>query len=188
MIKTTLSLVLVLMVMAGCQSGPRQESQEPAEEINSREVFLTSLHQLCDKTLQGEVIADHFQPAATGDPVSFSFTACKDQEIRINTALPIGEEFTIVLTLVGEELLLKHDIRNADFSPHNLTMYGGFALEEDTHETMLFPVHNFGGQMWEGYEDYSWRIRFSPDDALFEYTEMKGEVIKRHFRAILQNS
>ncbi|MFN3555170.1 MAG: hypothetical protein ACK4VN_04315 [Bacteroidales bacterium] len=173
-----------IVFMWGC-GGTTQQEQAAEQEVSEKVAFMEKLRSLCGMELQGEIFADDYQPAYVGLPMSFTFNSCTEKEVRIVTLLPSQEQFTIILTLIDEDLLLKHDVRDADLSPREITMYGGFAHDGGTSVIQIFPVHNFGGDMWPGYEDYSWEICMPEGEGKFEYIEYAADKVRRHFTAII---
>jgi hypothetical protein len=168
-------LFLMIALIVSCNSGPRQ-----AEELPSEESFLQKMSAYCGKELSGGILADSQQPEFVGQEIRFHFLKCTENEIRILTVLPNEMQKTIILTLVGEEILLKHDVRNPDLSPADYTMYGGFSNKAGDENRQFFPVHNFGQTMWPGFENFSWEIRIQHEGNL-EYTERTGNVVMKHY-------
>jgi hypothetical protein len=175
-----LSLVMTT-VMLSCTSGTRQGKEATAEES-----FMQNIHSYCGQQLVGEVIAESMRPELIGSPIYSGSIQCTDNEIRIQVIIPGEIQKTIILTLMGEEILLKHDVRNPDLSPANFTMYGGFSGNDGDEYRQLFPVHNFGQSMWPGFENYSWEISVQQSGNL-EYTERTGNVVLKHYVLSLED-
>jgi len=187
MYKKTALVIISLLIMLGCAQNQQQEEKDAKEEKPSTVLFLNQLQQLCNTELQGEVFADNHNPETVGSAMSFRFEQCTDEEVRIITQLPGEEIFTIIITLMDDELLLKHDVRDTHLSPHDITMYGGFSDEKGNKRTQVFPVHNFGGQMWPGYENTFWEVCYMPQEGKFEYLEVAEDMVKRNFVAQTPN-
>ena len=177
-------LALVLFFLS-CGTAPRQQEETGEYETPLRESFMHNINKYCGNTLSGEVFADHSRPELTGATVAFSFEKCTEKEVRINTLLPGDEKVVIILTLINDELLLKHDVRDARLSPGQYTMYGGFSDDSGNNLKQVFPVHNFGGEMWPGYENYAWEICIDKQEGTFEYIEMAENIIQKHYKATL---
>lgn len=173
--------IFTAVILAACNSGRKQ--QTPEEQTTPTEDFMEQLSEFCGEELQGKVLTDQNHPGIVDKPMSFLFEKCSAEEIRITASLPIEEKTVIIFTLMGNELLLKHDVRDADSSPAQYTMYGGFADESGNETMQIFPVHNFGGNMWPGYDAYSWEICINPKEGTLEYMEVAEDVVKKHYIA-----
>ncbi len=175
------TIFIITILLYGCGQKSQEETTQKEEEISTKVVFLENLKKLCGERIQGEIF---IFPNTEPQELHFSFEKCVENEIRMTAQMPNDNLYTIVLTLIGDDLLLKHDVRNKDQSPAEITMFGGFAQAGNT-KNQLFPVHNFGGDMWPGYEGYSWEICLNKQDQTFEYIEMSESSIQKHFTARL---
>ncbi len=175
----------MLYFFLSCGTVSREQEETGKHDTPAAESFMHNISEYCGKTLSGEVFADHSRPELTGTTVEFSFEKCTENEVRINTLLPGDEKVIIILTLINDELLLKHDVRDARLAPGQYTMYGGFSDDGGNNLKQVFPVHNFGGEMWPGYENYAWEICINKQEGTFEYIEMAENIIQKHYKAAL---
>lgn len=178
-------MLATLFFFVSCGTAPREQEETKEYETPIIESFMSNISQYCNETLTGEVFADHNRPELTGSKVEFFFEKCTENEVRIKTLLPGEEQLIIIITLINDELLLKHDVRDVRLAPGQYTMYGGFSDESGNSLKQIFPVHNFGGEMWPGYEYYSWEICIDKQKGSFEYIEMAEDIIKKHYKAAL---
>jgi hypothetical protein len=147
----------------------------------NNERFMENLKPLCGEELKGE----YFSPNLSDpEPMIFSFYQCSEHEMRIMAVLSETEQFTIVLTMVGNDLLLKHDTRDSLLAPGDNVMFGGFANEGDEFHR-VFPVHNFGAGMWSDYEGFAWQISLNKEQNIFEYIELSHDDVNKHLIAKL---
>jgi hypothetical protein len=169
--------IIISIYLSSCTfSGNKtEENQKPA----AYETFLEGIKAYCGMELEGEIIVDTENPDHHNQNLQFLFEECPDNEVRITALIPDKMINTIILTLMDDEILLKHDVRNMDFSPAQYTMYGGFSDPSGTENKQRFPVHNFGQTMWPGYEDYSWEIRLG--DQIIEYIELSKDIVNKHY-------
>jgi hypothetical protein len=169
--------IIIALFLSSCNfSGKKtEETQLPAHH----EAFMGNMKAYCGMELSGEIIVDINNPEFSTQNLQFLFEECPDNEIRITALIPGKMINTIILTLMDDEILLKHDVRNMDFSPAQYTMYGGFSDPTGTEIRQFFPIHNFGQTMWPGYEDYSWEILL--DDQKIEYIELSKDIVSKHY-------
>lgn len=171
--------ILFALILMACNPSANKTSTG-TDELTT-ESFIKSMQTFCGKELKGEIVADSDNPQNIGKNLLYSFNQCTDKEIRITVQLHDKQKKTIILTLMGEEILLKHDMRNADMSPAEYTMFGGFSGESGTDSKQIFPVHNFGGDMWPGFENYSWIININSEESYIEYKELSENLVKKHY-------
>lgn len=168
-------------VLLSCGQQREKEAAEVSAETSQVEHFMENMTALCGEELTGTVFIDTEQPNLAGKPITFDFATCTPGEIRIAAQTESEEQMTIILTLINDELLLKHDIRDKNNMPADITMYGGFANEAGSPVRQIFPVHNFGSEMWPGFENKSWEICITPEEGKLEYMELTENILKRHF-------
>ncbi|MFW5706755.1 MAG: hypothetical protein ACOCX0_07065 [Bacteroidota bacterium] len=168
----------LVFFFTACHNNPKN-TEEKKQEVAPTQAFMENLSALCNTQLRG-TIQVHPQPELIGTAVEFEFEECPEDEVRILVEMPGKERTIIILTLLDDEILLKHDVRTADMLPAPLTMYGGFSKETGTARKQFFPIHNFGREMWPGFEAYAWEISFNADGEL-EYKEINEEMILKHY-------
>jgi hypothetical protein len=172
-----ITAILVAIIFSSCSFTGNRTNK--ADETAASEIFIENLGAYCGMELDGKIVTDSSNPANNGQNIQFMFDECPENEIRITALLPEKMVNTIILTLMKGEILLKHDVRNPDFSPAQHTMYGGFSLQQGSDTKQTFPVHNFGQTMWPGYEKYSWEICLGQEE--IEYMELTEEMINKHY-------
>lgn len=179
--KVLLLAGVISCIVFACSQPGQKTTDEAAGVATLAEQFMDNMAEFCGEALAGNVFIDANQPQLAGTPLIFDVATCTPGEIRIKTQLETEEQMTIILTLINDELLLKHDIRDKNNMPTDATMYGGFASDDGTALRQIFPVHNFGGEMWPGFENKSWEICITPEENKLEYMELTEDIIKRHF-------
>jgi hypothetical protein len=170
-------LMLIVIISTSCSTPDAKQLPEKS----STEKFMYNMARFCGQTLSGEIFNDSEESGLNGQLIEFNFQNCSEDEIRINVMMSSPEKKTLVLTLLNNEILLKHDVRSEDLSPAALTMYGGFSCSDGNESTQVFPIHNFGQNIWPELEKYSWEICINEDEAILEYMELAGEAIIKHY-------
>jgi hypothetical protein len=178
-IRLNMLLLLVAAIITSC--GTRDGKPEQQAEITSTEKFMHNMSRFCGQTLTGEIFIDSEEAGINGEVVTFAFENCKDDEVRINVQIPSRYRKTIILTMLNNEILLKHDVRDEDLSPAALTMYGGFSCKDGNENAQVFPMHNFGQNMWPELENHSWEICINEDEAILEYMELAEDEVIKHY-------
>lgn len=174
-----------LFVVLSCGTTPREEEESREREIPEAENFLLNVSKYCGDTLEGIILTHQQQPEIEGREIEFSLGKCTEHEARIEIHFPGEEQVHIILTLINNELLLKHDVRDTSQAPGQNPMYGGFSDMEGTSHRQVFPVHNFGEAMWPGFENFVWEIHLDEQSGHLTYIERAEDIIMKHFRAQL---
>jgi hypothetical protein len=177
-IRKLISLMIFAGIVSSCSTRDRQDQQT---QTPATEKFMTHLSSYCGQTLSGEIFNDSESPALNGQSIAFNFSICKEDEIRIEVLLDTPQKKTIILTLLNNEILLKHDVREPDLTPVDMPMYGGFSSNDGNENAQVFPVHNFGHNLWPEMENHSWEICINEDEHILEYMELMGDVVKKHY-------
>lgn len=163
--------LIVFTSLLGCKE--RSTKQEPENAaIESHTEFLKAFDALCNKKISAHLNCLEDENPSMG--TTEGFFKCSENEVRITFERPDTISTTIVLTLLGENLLLKHDVRLADGSPAEQTMYGGFAETPVTPLLRRFPSHKFDAELWHEKEAYFWEVFFDHKHQMLNYIEYKA--------------
>jgi hypothetical protein len=177
--KIVLIIAATALLMA-CGGGKKEQPQAESN-LSASEAFMLNLARFCGQIIEGEIFADQSNPGNNGLSVAFHFSGCSEDEIRITLPGASDVETTIILTRINGQLLLKHDVRNKDLSPAIYTMYGGFSSEAGNDMKQVFPIHNFGREMWPEYENYYWEICINDDEGQLEYLEVAENIVMKQY-------
>ncbi len=113
----------------------------PAQAEQTSDAFFDKLKQLCHKTLKGKsVYPSNKEDAFYGKTLVMKVASCSDNEIRIPFSVGEDHSRTWILTKTQQGLLFKHDHRHEDGTPHQLTMYGGYANTDGSAWSQSFPA------------------------------------------------
>ena len=177
------SVLLASLLLISC--GSRDTGEQATQKKSESELFMQKLSQFCGEKITGKAEVLNEDLTMQEKEVVFYFSKCTDNEIRMTIETTEPEKTTIILTMVEKELLLKHDVKTHDMIPAEFTMYGGFADHSGDENRQFFPVHNFGGTMWPGFENYSWEMGFLEEENRFYYKERNDDLVTRQFTLTL---
>ncbi len=180
-----ISFLIIVLASTHCRQPQPSSKADGTDEINS---FMKSLAELCDKEIR--VFMINSDQNVIGERISIAavWETCNRNEFRIALKLKENETVHLALTLVGDDLLLKHDVRTDDLAPAEFTMYGGFASPTGTPVRQSFPIHNFGSHLWPGYESYSWELSLETPAGPLHYFEKNDESIQKHLIIVFISS
>jgi hypothetical protein len=158
-----LTLLLFVVLMVGCRRAPTG----PAD---TQGLFMTQFKPFCGRAYSGRTIfpANGKDPFA-GKQLVLHFKECGRRETRLQ--FQVGDDLsrTWVLTNTREGLLLKHDHRQPDGTPQDISMYGGFATEEGTGRSQSFTADDHTVQIIPAAKANVWTLEFSPDKESLSY-------------------
>ena len=162
-----LTLTAAIFVFSGCADKNRSSQ---TDNIPAFVQFFEMLSEECGNAYAGELM---IQPETvnmfTGtERMEMHFMECSENELKI--PFHIENEIdgtwdrsrTWILTLHEDGLELRHDHRNPDGTDEEVTMYGGFSVDEGTaHEQQFQSVPRT--EEAEG-EFRGWRIEYYPGE------------------------
>jgi hypothetical protein len=168
---------LLPLIAGGCQAGVSTR-----DAANAR-LFLDQLRMLEGGTFIGEVD----ETRTPEDPFAGQLLIMHVAQVRRDGArIPfhVGEDRsrTWVITMEDNRLHLRHDHRDPDGTPHDLTDYGGFAAGGGTAHRQSFPADEFTASLIPEAATNVWTLEIDREREVFIYD------LRRHgrprFRAV----
>jgi hypothetical protein len=101
--------------------------------------FWANLTGLCGQAFAGTLIASpdgHME----NEPLLMHVRECGTERIRIPFVVGDNLSRTWVLTRIGERVELRHDHRDSDGRPEEVTMYGGLSPNRGSANAQIFPA------------------------------------------------
>lgn len=181
-----MSHVKFLLILALCFTlfacNGDSEQQEP-EELHQNIRFFNNLADLCGESYMGELVyPEDPNHDMAGQDFRMIVESCTESEIRVPFHVGENTSRTWVLTLNGEQLLLKHDHRHSDGTPEDLTMYGGYANDHGNEFRQYFPADQETADMLPEAATNVWMMEIDRESGEFVY------YLERHneprFRAV----
>lgn len=139
-----LLLAITLSLTSCASSSGTSESNAPAVQATSADIFYQRIASLCGQSFAGRIVANT-PVTATPDPFAgkalvMHVRECGKDELRVPFHVGDDHSRTWVITRHGAGLRLKHDHRHDDGSPDATTMYGGDTRDAGTARRQAFPV------------------------------------------------
>lgn len=161
--KNYLPAAFLLLMSAACA----EDQQKPD---NPKAAFFDNLSALCGNTYQGDsVYPDDPDHELFGAELLMNVAECSENEIRIPFQVNDDKSRTWVITYTDDELLLKHDHRYPDGTPHDLTNYGGFAHDEGTGSAQYFEADAETAEMLPEASTNVWMMEINEEEGTFVY-------------------
>lgn len=161
----------------GCGAGA-PDSGPPA---SAQDGFWASLQSICGKAFSGRMVqGNESDESFSTSQLVMHVRECNDSEIKIPFHVGEDRSRTWVLTRTESGLRLKHDHRNEDGTPEELTQYGGDTRAAGTAEWQEFPADEFTASLLPAAATNVWTVEVVPD-TIFAYA-LRREGSDRRFR------
>ncbi len=179
MLKHTLTFVLG----AACLLLPIQASAQ----TEAQRAFFENLRSHHGLSMTGHTVFSVPGPndSMTGAKLTLRFERHSDTEVRVPFQVDEDHSRTWVITLTEEGLLLKHDHRDPDGTPHEVTEYGGWADDSGTAHRQFFAADEHTRELFPHANNAGWTLWFEPQkEQLLYYVENAG---KLRYRAVFSD-
>ncbi len=175
---------IALAIMFSACGQPVEKADDPIKDIETKllvsethQAFFENLGNLCDNSYNGEEIyrSHHGESMAEYDLI-MHVTVCEDDHIYI--PFHIGDDHSRTWMFLAEDgkFRLAHDHRYENGTPHELTMYGGYADDTGTKYVQHFPADEYSAQLIEDGGGNVWTIKLDENFTTFTYRlERDGE-------------
>ncbi len=135
-----LSLSLLFLGLASVLAF-NQSVFSQAKKVDHSAVFWTELQKLCGKSFGGTLVsAPENDTNFKGKDLVMHVRACDKNRVRIPFFVGDDRSRTWVLTRKKDRILLKHDHRQKDGTPDEITMYGGWSSNVGMTTRQMFPA------------------------------------------------
>ena len=180
----TITLILLPFLTLAC-SGESETDLTPQLEANTPQgEFFANLFELCGETYSGEATyPDDSDHELVDVELTATVETCTEEEIRIPFHAGEDKSRTWVFTRSDEGLHLRHDHRDTDGTPHDVTDYGGYANEEGSETTQYFPADEKTTKMIPEASTNVWMVELQPESGKLIYYLERNE--EPRFRAEL---
>lgn len=160
-----------------------------AETTDARELFFERLKAFDGQTVEGEtdLILGSANDEMANAKLVLRFQTHSDKEIRVPFQVDENFSRTWILTRSDEGLLLKHDHRQPDGTPDEVTNYGGWATSDGTAARQFFLADEETRKLFPHADDTAgWSLEIAPEqDRLLYFVTNKSEV---RYRAVFDLS
>ncbi|MGQ8868952.1 hypothetical protein [Myroides sp. TSA_177.3] len=111
-----------------------------AQTANASQQFIHNLAQHCGKAYKGTIVSTPVPADFDNKELIMYVSSCDKREVKI--AFFVGDDLsrTWVFTSKGDRIELKHDHRQRNGKPDEVTMYGGTTTNSGTPHIQYFPA------------------------------------------------
>ncbi len=134
---------------------------------SGQDIFWDTLNRHCGKSYEGTITSEGKNDSFDGKKLVMHVKTCSKTELKIPFFVGEDKSRTWVLTKYDDGILLKHDHRNADGTPEEVTMYGGKATNLGSETMQFFPADQETSSMIPYASFNVWWI--TVDDTSFTY-------------------
>ena len=181
--KQLLFFIAIALLVFSCGQ-PSEKAEEPRKETEfilldseTHKAFFENLSKLCGKTFKGEEIyRSHHGESVAGQELIMQVVACTTEYIYIPFHIGDDRSRTWMFLIDDGMLRLGHDHRDEDGTPHEQTMYGGYADGTGNEYVQHFPADEYSAEIIEDGGGNVWTIKLDKDFTTFTYRlERDGE-------------
>ena len=144
----------------------------------SQDIFWETLSSHCGKSYEGKITSEGKNEGFDGERLVMHVKKCSDNELKIPFFVGDDKSRTWILTKHEDGTLLKHDHRNEDGTPEELTMYGGKGTNLGNANMQFFPADQETSDMlpratfnvwWMTVDEtsFSYNLRIINSDRIF---------------------
>ncbi len=134
---------------------------------SGQDIFWDTLSSHCGKSFKGKITSEGKNDGFDGERLVMHVKKCSENELKIPFFVGENRSRTWVLTKQKDGIILKHDHRNGDGTPEELTMYGGKATNLGNSNMQFFPADQETSDMLPRATFNVWWITI--DDTSFSY-------------------
>ena len=115
-------------------------SMSVSAQKSAQDIFWDTLSSHCGKSYEGKITSEGKNDGFDGKLLVMHVKTCSENELKIPFFVGDDKSRTWVLTKYDDGILLKHDHRNPDGTPEEVTMYGGKATNLGSANIQIFPT------------------------------------------------
>jgi len=161
-----ITFVALVAAFSSCAKKPVNPAQK---------TYFENLKTLCGKVFSGaSTFPDDPEHDFAGKILVANFSSCEDDEMRIKFVVGEDHSRTWVVTESEQGLLLKHDHRHEDGTPHEVTNYGGWANNIGTAWSQHFEADQETADLIPEASTNVWMLAYNPATETLTYD------LKRH--------
>jgi hypothetical protein len=172
------------IVFVSCGQAPR-EAEEQAEEKDAsvelrpeEQAFLDNLASLCGQSFRGvETYMQEGRESWSNLDFVMHVTVCEDDRVHIPFHLSDDTSRTWMFINEDGRLRFRHDHSYPDGTPHDQTLYGGYADGKGTAYAQYFPIDQYSKDLLEGDFGREWHVILDEDMTNFSYRLLYSGVI-----------
>ncbi len=163
------------LLVAGAIQAGSVDKTDPAD------AFWAKLEALCGQAFEGRLLASPEGHMADASPLVMDVRECTDQRIRIPFHVGENRSRTWVLTRSDGRIELRHDHRNPDGSPEEVTDYGGLSPNRGSANAQIFPADDRTlDRMPDNYPNV-WLMEIHPGERFVYYVRRLATERYYHF-------
>ncbi len=173
--KLNLFVIALALLFTACGQPPEEnnnQQEEESKELRSEthKDFFENLSKLCGDSYEGEEIyRSHHGESMADEDLIMHVDVCEDDHIHIPFHISDDKSRTWMFWIEDGRLRLSHEHRDEDGTPHEQTMYGGYADDTGNEYLQNFPADEYSAEIIEDGGGNVWTIKFDEDLTTFTY-------------------
>jgi hypothetical protein len=166
-----ISILLASVFLFSCSgSSNSNDSLFELKDANQR-AFVDNLAKFCGQRFSGqETYIAEGRESWADKKMTIHFVQCTKDLVAIAFSLGGDESRTWLLMEEEGRFRFRHDHRNVDGTPEEITLYGGYATEAGTSNQQVFPADDYTCQLLPNACQASWKMDLAQDLSSFSYS------------------
>lgn len=164
------SIALIAVLVGGPVLGSQPDLPAVERLGAEQQAFWRKLQRFCGQAFAGRVsdVTAYYREALTDRQLLAHGVSCSAERIHIALHVDDNRSRNWILTVVGDNIRLKHDHRYPDGQEELISQYGGDALAPGLAERQIFPADAHTAALLPERADNFWFMHFV-DDSSFHY-------------------
>jgi hypothetical protein len=174
-IRNLLMLLVVVALLGACGQRAQQHDTkgifDDVEVLSKDEkAFMEKLASLCGNTYGGQqTFIQEGRESWAHKSFVMHVTVCHQDSILVPFHLDEDRSRTWMFIVEDDGLRFRHDHSYEDGSPHDVTLYGGYADGAGTGFKQHFPADDYTCEYYPTSCNATWTVELSPDLNFFTY-------------------
>ncbi len=155
----------------GCKNAEQGEPRLFSLENSEQQAFVNFLSSFCGQGFRGrQTYISPGRESWANKAMVIRFRECNDGKMAIAFLLGGDESRTWLLLDEDGRLRFRHDHRNCDGTPEEVTLYGGYAIELGSRKKQIFPADEYTCQMLPNACNAEWQLELTENSTLLSYS------------------
>jgi hypothetical protein len=181
--KNYLLIIVFAIMIASCGQSQREATGQAEEDAATalkpeEQAFLDNLASLCGQSFRG---AQTYMQEGRESWAHFDFvmhvTVCEEDRVHIPFHLSDDTSRTWMFINEDGRLRFRHDHSYPDGTPHDQTLYGGYADGNGTAFAQYFPKDQYSRDLLDGDYGREWHVILDEDMTQLSYRLLYSDEI-----------
>lgn len=139
------------------------------------ETFINNISKHCGKAYVGKIVSNPIPADFEGKELIMYVMSCGANEVKIPFFVGDDLSRTWVFTLEDDRIKLKHDHRQQNGEPDEITMYGGTTTNTGLTDKQFFPADQETSELMPSISGNMWWVSIDNDEFSYNLKRVDSE-------------